>query len=130
GEIHSSDGERWKKMQIPYGEKKPNVHPTVFVAEGARSVGDVEIGGTSSVWCNAVVRGDVDKVRIGKEANIQDGAIGHQDAGRPLIVGDRVTVGHGAIIHGCTIKDGALIGMGAVILSGAEVGENALVAAG
>lgn len=117
-------------MTIPYMDKKPHVHPSAFVAEGARIVGDVTVGERSTVWFNAVLRGDVAPVRIGRETSIQDGAVGHVDEGQPLLVGDRVTVGHGAIIHGCTIRDGALIGMGAIVLSGAEVGESALVAAG
>mgnify|MGYP001237831296 FL=1 len=117
-------------MNIPYKGKTPNLHPSVFVAEGARLIGDVTVGEDASVWFNAVLRGDLAPIRIGRGTNIQDNAVGHVDEGRPLIVGDRVTVGHGAVIHGCTIHDGALIGMGAIVLSGAEVGECALVGAG
>lgn len=117
-------------MNIPYKGKMPNLHPSVFVAEGARIIGDVTVGEEGSVWFNAVLRGDLAPIRIGRGSNIQDNAVGHVDEGKPLIVGDRVTVGHGAVIHGCTIRDGALIGMGAIVLSGAEVGECALVGAG
>jgi len=117
-------------MNIPYKGKMPNLPPSVFVAEGARIIGDVTVGEEGSVWFNAVLRGDLAPIRIGRGSNIQDNAVGHVDEGKPLIVGDRVTVGHGAVIHGCTIRDGALIGMGAIVLSGAEVGECALVGAG
>lgn len=115
---------------IPYRGTMPDVHPSVHVAEGARIIGDVTVGQHSTVWFNAVLRGDLAPIRIGRETNIQDGVVGHVNENQPLVVGDRVSVGHGAIIHGCTIRDGALIGMGAIVLNGAEVGEGALVAAG
>jgi carbonic anhydrase/acetyltransferase-like protein (isoleucine patch superfamily) len=117
-------------MFISYRGKTPDVHPTAFVADGAKIIGDVTVGERSTVWFNTVLRGDIAPIRIGRETSIQDCSVGHVDEGQPLIVGDRVTVGHGAIIHGCTIGDDALIGMGAVVLSGAKVGEGALVAAG
>ncbi len=103
---------------------------SVFVAKGARVVGDVEIGEESSVWFNAVVRGDTSSVRIGARTNIQDGAVVHTDTGKPCTVGDECTIGHNAVIHGCTIGNGCLIGMGAIVLSGAVVGDESLVAAG
>ena len=93
-------------------------------------MGDVEIGERSSVWFNAVVRGDTSTVRIGARTNIQDGAVVHTDTGKPVSIGDESTIGHNAVIHGCTIGNGCLIGMGAVVLSGAAVGDQSLVAAG
>lgn len=117
-------------MLLDYQGKKPILDPTVFVAEGAKLIGDVRIGAESSIWFNAVLRGDLAEIVIGNRSNIQDGAIGHVNTGQPLIVKDDVTVGHGAIIHGCTIGQGTLIGMGAIVLNGAEIGEYALVGAG
>ncbi len=114
----------------PYLEKNPVLHSTAYLAEGGRVVGDVEIGEQSSVWFNAVVRGDTSTVRIGARTNIQDGAVVHTDTGKPCTIGDDCTVGHNAVIHGCTIGNGCLIGMGAVVLSGAVVGDETLVAAG
>jgi carbonic anhydrase/acetyltransferase-like protein (isoleucine patch superfamily) len=114
----------------PYGDRVPRIDPTAFVAPGARVVGDVELGPLSSVWFNAVLRGDSDRVRVGEGSNVQDGAVLHTDAGSPCLVGDRCTIGHRAVVHGCRIGDGSLIGMGAVILSDAVVGERCLVAAG
>lgn len=113
-----------------FEEYWPQVHETVFIAPGAKLVGRVKIGEYSSIWFNVVVRGDIDDVKIGANTNIQDGSVLHEDEGFPLIIGDRVTVGHNAILHGCTVGDDALIGMGAVVLSGAKIGEGAVVAAG
>lgn len=113
-----------------FGEIKPVLHKTVFVAPGARVVGRVEIGAHSSVWYNVVIRGDVDEVKIGSGTNIQDGSVLHEDEGFPLVIGDNVTVGHGAILHGCSVGDGAVIGMGAIVLSGAKIGANTVVGAG
>jgi carbonic anhydrase/acetyltransferase-like protein (isoleucine patch superfamily) len=114
----------------PYLDRNPALHSTVFVAEGGHVVGDVEIGEQSSVWFNAVVRGDTSSVRIGARTNIQDGAVVHTDTGNPISIGDDCTVGHNAVIHGCTVGNGCLIGMGAIVLSGAVVGDESLVAAG
>lgn len=113
-----------------YLDHFPRVAEDVFIAPGARVIGRVEIATQASIWYNCVVRGDVDFVRIGTGTNIQDGSVLHEDEGFPLIIGDRVTVGHNAILHGCTIGDGAFVGMGAIILSGAAVGPGAVVAAG
>lgn len=115
---------------IPYRDRHPTVDPTAFVAPGAWIVGDVTIAARASVWFNAVVRGDSDRVEVGEETNVQDGAVLHTDQGRPCIVGARCTIGHLAIVHGCRIGDGSLVGMGAIVLSGAEIGEESLVAAG
>ncbi len=111
--------------------KSPVVHSSVFLAAGARVIGDVEIAEGCSVWFNAVVRGDVERVRIGRYTNIQDNAVIHvTHFANPTEIGERVTVGHAAVLHGCTIKDGALIGMNAVVLDRAVIGAGSLVAAG
>lgn len=103
---------------------------SVFVAPGAKIVGRVKIGAGSSIWYNAVVRGDADTVVIGCGTNIQDNCSLHEDPGFPLVIGDRVSVGHNTILHGCAIGDGALIGMGSIILNGAKIGAGAVVGAG
>ena len=100
-----------------------------FVAPGAHVIGRVKLGEDSSVWFNAIIRGDTDLIEVGPRANIQDGCILHTDPGYPLVIGADVTIGHNVILHGCTIGDGALIGMGATILNGAKIGKNCLVGA-
>jgi carbonic anhydrase/acetyltransferase-like protein (isoleucine patch superfamily) len=118
-------------MIIPYRGVKPKVHPSVFIAEGAQIIGDVEIGADSSVWFNTVIRGDVHYIRIGERTNIQDNCVLHVTHDTyPLVIGSDVTVGHGAILHAATIKDRCLIGMGAKVLDDATVGPYAFVAAG
>jgi len=117
-------------MRIPYNGVFPRVHPTVFVAEGAKIVGDVEIGEQSSVWFNAVVRGDIFPVRIGRRTNVQDGCVLHVKVGLPVTVGDEVTFGHGVMAHGCAIGDLCLLGIGCVILDGATIGRGSVIAAG
>ncbi len=118
-------------MLIRYKDKFPKLGRDVFIAESAQLIGDVIIGDKSSVWFQSVLRGDLMPVRVGEETNIQDGSIlhvTHDDL--PCIVSSRITIGHGAIIHACTIEDECLIGMGAIILDGAVVERNSLVAAG
>ncbi|RIE04666.1 gamma carbonic anhydrase family protein [Cohnella faecalis] len=117
-------------MLLPFMGVVPRLGTGVFVADGAKIVGDVEIGACSSIWFNAVLRGDLAPIIIGKESNIQDGVVGHVNRDQPLIIEDGVSVGHSAIVHGCRIGKGTLIGMGAIVLSGAEIGEYALVGAG
>lgn len=118
-------------MIHPYLDKTPIIHSTVFLAEGSQIIGDVEIGEQSSVWFNAVIRGDVNYIRIGARTNIQDGCILHVSRKTyPLIIGDDVTVGHNVTLHACDIKDRCLIGMGATVMDGTEVGEDSLVGAG
>ena len=118
-------------MLISYKGKFPVLGKDVFVADNATVVGDVEIGDRSSVWFQAVLRGDLMPVRVGAETNIQDGSILHVTHDQwPCIVGSRVTIGHGAVIHACTVEDECLIGMGAVILDAAVVEKHSLVAAG
>lgn len=108
----------------------PKISKTCFIAPSADVIGDVSIGEKSSVWHGAVLRGDVNKIEIGSFTNIQDRCIVHVAEKYPTIIGNNVTIGHGAIVHGCTIKDGAFIGMGAIVLDGAVIGEGALIGAG
>lgn len=113
-----------------YKGVEPKIDSSVFVAKDAVIIGDVEIGEESSVWFKAVIRGDVDKTIIGKRVNIQDLTLIHQSPNLPVIIEDDVTIGHQVTIHGCTIRQNALIGMAATILDGAEIGENAFIGAG
>jgi carbonic anhydrase/acetyltransferase-like protein (isoleucine patch superfamily) len=116
---------------IPYLGKTPKLHDTVFVASGARIIGDVEIGADASVWFNTVIRGDVHSIKIGRETNVQDGTVLHVTEGQhPLVIGERVTIGHMAMLHGCTVEDLALIGIGAIVLDGAVIGHEAFIGAG
>lgn len=117
-------------MFIPYQGKLPQIDPSVYIAEGAKLIGDIEIGEQSTVWFNAVLRGDLAPIRIGSRCNIQDGVVGHVNTSQPLLLEDEVSVGHAAIIHGCSIGKGTLIGMGAIVLNGADIGEYALIGAG
>lgn len=112
------------------GERCPRIDPTAYVADGAQVIGNVVLGPRSSVWFNAVLRGDTEQISIGAGSNVQDGAILHADPGFPCVVGSGVVTGHGAILHGCQIGDDCLIGMGAVILNGARIGPGSIVAAG
>lgn len=113
-----------------YGKQFPKMDPDAFVAPGAQVIGQVELAAGSSVWFNAVLRGDEAGIFIGEGSNIQDGTVVHTDANDPVKVGRNVTVGHNVTLHGCTVEDGALIGMGATILNGAVIKKGALVAAG
>jgi carbonic anhydrase/acetyltransferase-like protein (isoleucine patch superfamily) len=106
------------------------IDPSAFIAPGAVILGDVHLGVESSVWYNAVLRGDTDRITIGSQTNIQDLTMIHADPGVPCTVGDRVTVGHRVILHGCTIEDDCLIGMGAIILNKARIGRGSIVGAG
>ena len=111
-------------------ELEPTLAEGAWAAPSADLIGDVRLGRRASVWFGAVIRADNTPILIGDESNIQDGAVGHSDPEAPLIIGARVTVGHQAILHGCTISDGCLIGMGARVLNGAVLGANCLVGAG
>lgn len=106
------------------------IDETAYLAQGAVVVGDVEIGALSSVWHNAVLRGDVAPITVGAGSNVQDCAVLHGATGFGVVVGDGVTIGHGAIVHGCTIGDNTLIGMGAIVLNGAQIGRDCIVGAG
>lgn len=112
------------------GDISPSLSPTAWVAPSADLIGDVRLGNRCSVWFGAVIRADNTPIILGDETNFQDGAIGHSDPGAPLTLGARVTVGHQAILHGCTVDDEALIGMGARILNGAVIGAQCIVGAG
>lgn len=108
----------------------PRLGRGVFVASSAQVIGDVEIGDFSSVWYNAVLRGDRDRIRMGSYSNVQDGAVVHVSRGYPVEIGDFVSIAHNCVVHGCRIGSNSLIGMGAVLLNGVELGENCLVGAG
>jgi len=117
-------------LLIALGDRAPQVHEEAWVAPTAALVGDVRIGARSSVWFGAVLRADSAGITVGEESNVQDGAVVHVDAHFPARVGDRVTVGHGVVLHGCTVADDCLVGMGATLLNGVTVGRGSLVAAG
>lgn len=115
---------------LPFNETSPSIHDSVFIAKGAVISGDVTIGEESNIWYNTVIRGDVAPTIIGKRVSVQDNCTLHQSPNLPLIIEDDVIIGHNAILHSCTIRKGALIGMGAIILDGAEIGEYAFIGAG
>lgn len=117
-------------MEYRFEKKSPQVDATAFIAPSAELIGQVTIGSESSVWYQAVLRGDINAIRIGARTNIQDGTIGHVSRARSLIVGDEVTVGHRVVLHACEVERGCLIGMGAILLDGAVVGAESLVGAG
>jgi carbonic anhydrase/acetyltransferase-like protein (isoleucine patch superfamily) len=112
------------------GDRAPQIDATAYIADGAQLIGDVVLGAGVSVWFNAVLRGDTERISVGAGSNVQDGAILHADPGFPCTVGTGVVTGHGAILHGCQIGDDCLIGMGAVVLNGAKIGPGSIVAAG
>ena len=122
-------------MILPFGGATPKIHPEAFVAETAVVIGDVEIGAGTSIWYGCVVRGDINKIRIGRNTNVQDGTVIHVnhdrygDGGMPTFIGDDVTIGHMALIHACTIEDECLIGMRATVMDGAVIGRNSIVGA-
>lgn len=111
-------------------DASPTVHDTAWVADSATVIGRVELAEQSSVWFGTVIRGDNEPIRIGRRSNIQDNSVLHSDLGSPLTIGDDVTVGHQVMLHGCTIGDGSLIGIQAVVLNGARIGRNCIVGAG
>ncbi len=116
---------------IPYNDQIPALHASVFVADGAKIIGDVKIGENSSIWFNAVIRADVNFIHIGSRTNIQDNSVLHVTSKTaPLNIGSNVTIGHNAVLHGCTIDDYCLIGMGAIVLDRAHVHQNSMIAAG
>lgn len=108
----------------------PRIHDSAWVADSAQVMGNVELAEDSSVWFGVVIRGDTEVIKVGKGSNIQDGTVMHADHGKPMTVGENVTVGHKAMLHGCTIGDGSLIGIGAVVLNGAKIGKGCIVGAG
>ena len=112
------------------GENYPQLHASTYVAESAQIIGNVWLAAKSSVWFQSVLRGDSDQIVIGEETNVQDATICHVDPGFPLEIGARVTIGHRCILHGCTIRDDCLIGMGAILMNGVRIGEGSIVGAG
>lgn len=117
-------------MILSFCGKTPRIAPTAWIAPTATVIGDVTIGEEASVWFGAVLRGDVGRIEVGARANVQDNAVLHTTDRVPTVVGEGVTIGHGAVLEGCTVERGALVGMNAVVLHGVVVGEEALVAAG
>ena len=111
-------------------DREPTIHPSAFVAPGADLIGDVTIGEESSVWYGCVLRGDINRIVVGARSNIQDGSVLHLADDFGVEIGDDVTIGHKALVHACTIEDGALIGMGAIIMDGAVVGARSIIGAG
>ncbi|AKB55550.1 gamma carbonic anhydrase family protein [Methanosarcina sp. A14] len=116
-------------MIMDFKGKSPKISETVFIADSADVIGDIEIGDFSSVWFNAVLRGDRNKIKIGSRTSIQDNVVIHADPANGVQVGNDVTVGHGAVLHGCRIENNVLIGMNSTILNGAEIGRNSIVGA-
>jgi carbonic anhydrase/acetyltransferase-like protein (isoleucine patch superfamily) len=110
--------------------RRPEVAESAWVADSAQVMGDVALGEGVSVWFGAIARGDSDRIVVGAGSNIQDGCVLHADEGMPLVIGERVTVGHQVMLHGCTIGDESLIGIGAIVLNGAKIGKHCLVGAG
>ena len=110
--------------------KYPKIHPSAYIAPGAVVLGDVTVGEDVGIWYNAVVRGDRGPIVIGRGSNIQDNVTVHLDDPYPVTIGENVTIGHGAIVHGCTIGDNTLVGMGAILMNGTRIGKNCIVAAG
>ncbi|MBN9235815.1 hypothetical protein QV13_07415 [Mesorhizobium hungaricum] len=115
---------------LPFRGHSPKIDPSAFIGPNVVIIGDVEIAAECSIWPGAVLRGDVCPIRIGRGSNVQDGAVMHGDEGNQLIIGSHVTIGHRAIVHGCSIDDGALIGMGAIVLDNARIGCQSLIGAG
>lgn len=118
-------------MRLPHLEKSPDIHPSVYVDPTARINGDVTIAQGASVWCNVSIRGDVHYIRIGADTNVQDNCALHTTHDvYPLEIGPRVVIGHGAVMHGCTVKGHALVGMGAILLDGCTIEEDVIIGAG
>lgn len=117
-------------LLVPFDGHTPHIDPEAWVAPNATLVGKVRIAADANVWFGAVLRGDIDEIVLGARSNLQDNAVIHTEAGNPTIVGEDVSIGHGAIVHGCVVEDGCLIGMNATVLNGAVIGANTLVAAG
>jgi carbonic anhydrase/acetyltransferase-like protein (isoleucine patch superfamily) len=122
---------------IPYAGRSPRLDPAAFVAPGAVLIGDVELGPEASIWYNCVLRGDVNRIRIGARTNIQDGSVVHvdsprpgHDSGHPTLIGEEVLIGHLAMVHGCLLHDRSFVGLGAIVMDGCEIESGAMLAAG
>jgi len=111
-------------------DKEPKIDQSAYITPTATIIGDVAVGKDSSVWFNCVIRGDDNRIAIGEETNIQDLTMLHSDMGKPVVVGNRVTVGHSCVLHGCIIEDDCLIGMGSIVMTGTRIGRGSVVAAG
>lgn len=112
------------------GDVSPKIHPEAWVADSADIIGNVELAELASVWFNVTIRGDNERIKVGRGSNVQDNSVLHTDAGMPLDIGENVTVGHQVMLHGCTIGAGSLIGIQAVVLNGARIGRDCLIGAG
>jgi carbonic anhydrase/acetyltransferase-like protein (isoleucine patch superfamily) len=117
-------------MYIAFEARAPQLANSAWTAPGAILIGDVEVADGSSIWYGTVIRADGDRVTVGQHTNVQDAAVIHADPGLPVTIGDRVSVGHGAVLHGCTVDDDVLIGMGAKVLNGARIRSGSLIGAG
>ncbi|MDO4919324.1 gamma carbonic anhydrase family protein [Kocuria sp.] len=117
-------------LVLPYGQQRPAIAETAFVAPNATVVGDVSVGPGAGIFYGAVLRGDRSPLRVGADSNLQDNVTVHSDPEHPVAIGERVSVGHGAVVHGCVLEDDVLVGMNATVLNGAVVGSGSLVAAG
>ena len=126
--LNSPSPQILKRFLLP--DSQPSVHPTAFVAPGAVVVGAVELSEQASIWYTAVLRGDINRIVVGPQSNVQDGCVLHVSDDFPCILGARVTVGHRAVVHACTVGDDVLVGMGAIILDGARIGARSIIAAG
>ena len=118
---------------LPFKGRSPRIHPSAFVAPGARIIGDVEIGANASIWYNCVLRGDINRIVIGARSNVQDGTIIHVEGGQPglpVVIGEDALIGHQAVLHGCTVRAGAFVGMGSVMMDGSVIEGEAMLAAG
>ena len=122
----------WRMSLAIYtlGELTPRIDASAWVADSAQVIGNVDLAADVSIWFGAILRGDTERMRVGRGSNIQDGSVLHADIGKPLTIGENVTVGHMVMLHGCTVGDNSLIGIGAVVLNGARIGRNCLVGAG
>lgn len=117
-------------MIYQFEDRVPVLPDEYYVAESATVIGDVTLGEQASIWCGAVLRGDLEPIIVGSRSNIQDNSVAHTSSGFPVVLGDDVTVGHNVTLHGCTVGNNCLIGMGAILLDGGEIGDNCIVAAG
>ncbi|HWH97226.1 MAG TPA: gamma carbonic anhydrase family protein, partial [Pseudolysinimonas sp.] len=115
---------------IPFDGHTPEIDPDAWIAPNATVIGKVRIAADANVWFGAVIRGDIDEITLGERSNLQDNAVIHTDAGIPTVIGADVSIGHGAVVHGCVVEDGCLIGMNSTVMNGAVIGTHSLVAAG